>query len=437
MFGLFKTTDDSANDLGGDFIAYANASAALTVQPKAAAGPASSPAIGKSGVVATATTSASVLSDMIAHETNGSLSFAGALAVLRDAAAQPMTSALYVSLQVAAKALNVAGGVATGGYVQQIFDDVVLGNSANKNWNGGSTTPTPLGNLSATSSATQFNKLIGKWFLGTDLPGDASAPGASPSGIAYQTYALPLFASAGPQITDVNQGQLGDCWFLAAVAETALLNPSLIKNMIVAHANGAYSVEFWVNGKADFVTVNAALPSYTNGSMQWDGSRMVDANSTTSLWVPLVEKALAQLAEQSGVVTGMQFAGGQNQYYELNAGAGEGVSLITGQSSAAYSIGGQSPGGLATLLGQMNALFSTGHDVLMGTSGQAVSGDLVASHMFAVTGVDVANGLVSLYNPWGANGVGAGKPESFTIAASALAADNAWFYAGLGVSKAA
>ncbi len=431
MFGLLKNVDDPLTDLGGDFIAYANASVAL-------AAPTSPPGVATlsfAAAAATASTSISVLSDMIAHEWSGILTFGGALAVLKDAAAQPMTSALFSGLQAAARQINISGGVVATPFVQHLFDDVVFANSANACWNGGSDTPITLGNLSATATATQFNQLISKWFLGADLPGTAGAPGASAFGIAYQTYALPLFTSAGPQISDVNQGQLGDCWFLAAVAETALLDPALIRNMIVARPKGAWSVKFWVNGKADFVTVNNALPTYTDGSMQYDGSLMVNANSTTSLWVPLLEKALAQLSQQSSVLTGVQYAGGQNQYFELNSGGGEGISLITGQSAGAYAIGGQSSTGLATLLDQMSTLVSTGNDVLMGTSAQAVTGDLVASHMFAVTGVNVASGTVSLYNPWGANGVGAGLPESFTIAASALAADNSWFYAGLGVSK--
>jgi hypothetical protein len=436
MFGPFDYSDDPTDDfgwLGGDFIAYAE-TAAL---PATSAAVASAANAAMAASVAPASSGNSVIADMIAHETGGMLSYAGALAVLRDAAAQPMSATLLADLKAAAKDLNVAGGVAAGGYVQTIFDDVVLGNTANAQWNGGATVASHLGVLTATSTATQFNELIGKWFLGTDLPGDASAPGAGDAGISYVTYNLPLYSTAGPKITDVNQGQLGDCWFLAAVGETAVLDPSLIEKMITVHANGTYGVEFWVNGKADYVTVNDALPTYTNGAMQWDGSRMVNASSTTSLWVPLIEKALAQLSEQNGVVTGEDYAGGQDQYYELNAGGGEGISLLTGQNTADYAIAGRSTSGLAALLGQMNADLAAGNDVLMGTSEQPVGGDLVDDHMFAVTGVNVAAGTVRLYNPWGANGVGESKPESFSISVTALAADNAYFYAALGATKAA
>jgi hypothetical protein len=313
--------------------------------------------------------------------------------------------------------------------VQQIFDDVVLGNAANAYWNGGASTAVTLGNLSATSSKTQFSELIGKWFLGTDLPGLLAAPGqAGAYASTYKTYSLPLFTSAGPKITDVNQGQVGDCWFLSALGETALLDPSLIKNLITSEGNGIYSVEFQVNGKADYVTVNSQLPTYSGNIGQWDGSQMEYASSTTSLWVELFEKGLAQLAEQ-GVTTGEQYATGADQYYELNAGGGEGISLLTGQTTAAYGLAGESGSALNTLLGKMQADLAAGYDVLVGTSGLPASGNLVADHMFAVTAINAAAGTVSLYNPWGGNAVGNGKAETFTIAATALVADQADFFA--------
>jgi len=422
-----------------DFIAHAssdhsryNAIFAAPLAPTKVSAPASTTV-----TKTTATSAYSVSADVLSHETGGVLAYAGALAVLDDAAAQTMSASLFSQLTAAATSLNAAGGVKTSAYVQQLFDDVVLGNAANKSWNGGANTAVALGNLSATSSKTQFNELIGKWFLGTDLPGVAPAPGqTSAYAASYQTYSLPLFTSAGPKLTDVNQGQVGDCWFLSAIAETALLDPSLIKDLITSNGNGTYTVEFQVNGKADYVTVDSQLPTYSGNIGQWDGSKMEFANSTSSLWVELIEKAAAQLAEQ-GVVTGMQYGSGADQYYELNAGAGEGVTLLTGQACNSYWLGGQSGSSLTTLLGQMHNDLAAGYDVMLGTSGMSVGGNLVAGHMFAVTAVNAAAGTVSLYNPWGGNAVGNGKAESFTIAASALVADQASFFAASGSATVA
>jgi hypothetical protein len=317
----------------------------------------------------------------------------------------------------------------------------VLGNSANAFWNGGADDEVTLGDLSATSRPWQFKDLIRKWFLGTDLPGVASAPGAtlapwqSGSDTSYQGSSLPLFTSAGPQITDVSQGQVGDCWFLAALGETALLDPSLIDDMIAKHGNGTYAIRFEVNGRADYVTVNDQLSTYNGGIEQYNGSQMEFANSTTSLWVPLIEKGLAQLSEQPGALTGMDYIGGDDQYYELNAGAGEGMSLITGQSYSSYYLGNESASDLTNLLGTLQSSLAAGNDVLVGTSDDYVSGNLVDDHMFAVTGINSATGMVTLYNPWGSNAYGEGKAETFSISASALVDDQAWFYAAQGTIK--
>jgi hypothetical protein len=376
----------------------------------------------------------SVLADVTAHESGGSLGYGGALAVLRDAANSPMNATMFSELTAVADDL-ASGEISATRYVRQMFDNVVLGNSANAFWNGGSDDEVTLGDLSATSRPWQFKDLIRKWFLGTDLPGVSPAPGESGDNTSYRDYSLPLFTNAGPQITDVNQGQVGDCWFLAALGETAMLDPSLIEGMITEHGNGTYAVRFEVNGKADYVTVNDQLSAYNGGIEQYSGSRMEFANSTTSLWVPLVEKALAQLSEQTNVSTGMQYAGADDQYYQLNSGAGEGMSLITGQSNTSYDLSNESGSRLTNLLGTLENSLAAGDDVLLGTSDNPVSGNLVDDHMFAVTAINATTGMVSLYNPWGANAVGEGKAESFTISASALVDDQAWFFTAQGAVK--
>jgi len=314
----------------------------------------------------------------------------------------------------------------------------VLGNSANAQWNGGANAAVALGNLSASSTQTQFNELIGKWFLGTDLPGVESAPGRSGAdATSYQTYNLRLFRAVGPKYSDVNQGQLGDCWFLSALGETAKQDPSLIENLITANGNGTYSVEFQVDGRPDYVTVNSQFSTYTGNVEQWDGSRQEFASSTSCLWVPLFEKALSQLAEH-GVTTGLEYAAGADQYYELTSGGGEGMTLLTGQANYSYGLAGESGASLKTLLRQMHNDIAAGYDVLLGTSGQAVGGNLVADHMFAVLSVNAAAETVALYNPWGAAGAaGDGKVALFSIAASALVSDQAYFYATNGVSTVA
>jgi len=381
-----------------------------------------------------------VQGDVTRLESGGALSYASMLTILDDAAAGGMTAAKFLGLETLAGELNVAGGIATSAYVQQIFDDVVLGNSANAYWNGGSSTAVALGNLSATSSATQVNELIGKWFLGADLP-SANVAAVDGSNIAttYTAVNLPLFTAAGPKATDVNQGDVGDCYFLSAVGEVAMQDPTLIENMIQSNGNNTWSVEFWINGKADYVTVNNQLPLMTGGQSYAGGAKELFANTTSSLWVPLVEKAYAQLMEQTSVIPGQQLGVNGDAYADTSSGWGWSLTELTDQSYTSYSLyAGEASSTVSSILGTLQSAFAAGQELMMGTSGNSVAAgsNLVADHMFMVSGVNAAAGTVSLMNPWGAN-VSSGMQSSFTTSISTLVADGATLFATTGKAASA
>ena len=69
----------------------------------------------------------------------------------------------------------------------------------------------------------------------------------------------------------------------------------------------------------------------------------------------------------------------------------------------------------------------------MATSNQAVSGNLVADHMFMVTAVNASTGMATLHNPWGADGP-SGMLMTFDESISSLASDSATFMATTGKS---
>jgi hypothetical protein len=335
-----------------------------------------------------------------------------------------MTAQKMAGLQQLAAELNVTGGIQTSAYVQQITDDVVLGNSANAHWNGGSSTATALGNLTASSTQTELQKLIGKWFLGTDLPStDLTADGETNQAVTYQAVNEPLFASNNnttPSTSDINQGYLGDCYFLAAIGEIALQDPTTIENMITENSNGTYSVEFQINGKADYVTVNDELPEMSNGQDLYPGTTLLFENGNGALWAPLLEKAFAQLDEQSGVATGELGVNG-DAYEDIAGGWWQGLTEVTGQSVNSY-------GASASILSTLQTAFASHEDVIMGTGGDGPPGsNLVGGHMYMVTGINAAAGTVSLMNPWGTSGAGNGLEMAFTDSISTLAADGAMF----------
>ena len=283
---------------------------------------------------------AAIAANVTADLSGGSLGYSSVLSILQNAAVGGMTASKFSTLQAFAAELNKPGGIAVSSYVQQIADDVILGNSANAKWNGGSSTTTALGNLSASSSQTQANELIGMWFQGTNLPSlSVSSLGESNYNPTYQTSTLPLYGSSGsPSYKDVSQGYLGDCYFVSALGEVALQNPSAIQNMITSDGNGTYGVRFYVNGQADYVTVNEQLPVMGGGYRWANGSTQEFANGTSDNWVALVEKAYAQLNAQTSAPHGMALNSASDSYAGIAAGNGSSLTLITGQSETPTSL---------------------------------------------------------------------------------------------------
>src|SRR5271165_3193841 len=274
-----------------------------------------------------------IASDVAKDLQSGSLSYSSVLSILEEAAAGGMTASKFSTLETFASELNAAGGISVSAYVQQIADDVIRGNSANATWNGGAATATRLGNLSATSTQTQADDLIGEWFLGTNLPSlSLTSVGQSNLNPVYQTSTLPLYGPSGaPTIQDVNQGYLGDCYFMSSLGEVALKDPSAIENMISSNGNGTYSVRFFVGGQPDYVTVNSQLP-VMSGYRWANGSQLEFANGKTDDWVALVEKAYAELNAQTNAPHGMQLNSASDSYAGITAGNGSALTLITDQS---------------------------------------------------------------------------------------------------------
>jgi hypothetical protein len=365
---------------------------------------------------------------------NNSVTYNGMLTILQDAAVGGMTATKFSALQSLAAMLNQPGGLTTSAYVQQIADDVIDGNSANATWNGGSSTATPLGNLSATSTQTQVNDLIGTWFLGTNLPSlSVSAIGEENLDPTYKTSTLPLFGTSGtPSYLDVNQGYLGDCYFVSALGETALQDPSLIENMITSNGNGTYSVCFYVNGQADYVTVNSQLP-YMNGYDWANGSTLEFANGPVE-WVALVEKAFAELNAQTAAAN----YGGHpvgDAYEDLNGGTAITLSEITDQTFNTYNLSsGESKTTLSSLMSTLSTDFKAGDEIILSTP-NVDNGNLVGDHMYMITGVNASAGTISIQNPW--NTAYSGSLQmSFTDTIAQLAADNVSLYATTGTKVA-
>jgi hypothetical protein len=120
-------------------------------------------------------------------------------------------------------------------------------------------------------------------------------PGAT--GLTLQNYQnLPLFGPLGPQVSDVQQGASGDCYFLSALGAMARTNPDSIRRLVADLGDGTYVVHFHdAHGQSVFVRVNADLWTDAEGSPVF--ARFGPQNC---LWVPIVEKAWAFYRDDLG-----------------------------------------------------------------------------------------------------------------------------------------
>ena len=199
----------------------------------------------------------------------------------------------------------------------------------------------------------------------------------------------PLFTAGGPAMTDVVQGALGDCYFLAPLAATAKTKPDRIRQAIVDLGDGTFAVQFFRGGAANYYRVDADLPTV-------DGMACYAATPNGSLWAALLEKAYAFFRKSDG------------QYLSIKAGtAGETFASLGIPSG----VGSRSPFQTAQdfLRGMQNDL-NAGRAVTLSTPPGVVGSDLVSLHVYAVDHVNFdANGTatgVVLRNPWGRDGNG-------------------------------
>lgn len=306
-------------------------------------------------------------------------------------------------------------GESASGYVTYVTDALIGANAANAVWTGGGANTSVLGNVSVGATATQINELNGKWFLGTDLPDDVVRMSGSPAfTISYSAVLAPLYGLAGPSMNDINQGYLGDCFLLSALAEVAHQDQAAIEGMIVNNGDNTYGVRFFVDGVARWVTVNDAQ---ANGETEF--------NYGSNDWASLVEKAYAQ-AQAGGVITG-NYVNYGNAFSTIgNGGCPEftleeitGATAITDFVAAGsswskdvynqnlYYVSGASRLSAASVLSTLVSGLAAGFDEILGSNTNATDSagrtTLVADHAMSIYGYDSATGNLEVRNPWGSD----------------------------------
>jgi len=201
------------------------------------------------------------------------------------------------------------------------------------------------------------------------------------SGSAFRTDGSG--AVVDPSWRDVDQGNLGDCWLMAASAAIAHQDPEYIRGRVTPNANGTFDVRLGSGTE----TVSAEFP---------DPSRRLGADPTPNgqsdtLWVALVERAYAQ---RMG-----------NSYSALDGGdPARALEMLTGRPTTTTTIATGTDSD--TLWNQITAGRAGDHAMVLSTrNSNSVPSPLQSNHAYAVLDAYERDGqqYVSLYNPWGMN----------------------------------
>ena len=239
---------------------------------------------------------------------------------------------------------------------------------------------------STTTSKTTTKSVTPAPFTDALLKSTPVDPKVTSAASGYQGFSgpsYPLFSTNGPSRDDIEQGDIGDCYFLSVLSSVANIDPNLIRQSVVELGDGTFVVDFHRNGNSVYVRVNADLPVASYGLVY------ADLGSQNSMWVAIMEKAY------------IFFRSGAGTYQSIDSGwMDQAYAALGSASQSTYSA--SSAQNLLTLIG---AQLSAGKSVTMAFATDADGADIITDHAYTVVSVGTdASGApttLTVRNPWG------------------------------------
>uniref|UniRef100_A0A8C9YZA0 Calpain 9 n=1 Tax=Sander lucioperca TaxID=283035 RepID=A0A8C9YZA0_SANLU len=205
----------------------------------------------------------------------------------------------------------------------------------------------------------------------------------------------PKFIVGDADRTDICQGQLGDCWLLAAIASLTLKKDAMARVVprdqeFDRRYAGIFHFQFWHHNQWLDVVVDDRLPAVRNKLI------MLHSATNNEFWSALLEKAYAKLhgsyesLKGGSTMEAMEdFTGGVAEIYETKSAPGNLYAIMKNAIDR------------GSMMGCSIDITSSAESEAKTTTG------LVKGHAYSITGLDevIVRGqkvqLVRIRNPWG------------------------------------
>jgi hypothetical protein len=206
------------------------------------------------------------------------------------------------------------------------------------------------------------------------------------------TLREPLFVDGGPSARAVKQGEIGDCWLVAAADAIATMKPSRLRDMMKDNGDGTVTVAFQ-RYDHDARTYVAEHVTVTRDVYGFGSSPSYGKSLKGEAWFPLLEKAYAQWkGGYDGIRSGYPFEafeallGAEGKHFDLDVSSSDAVWAAMQRQSR----NGEAMVAWSRVDTRALSFSNTG---------------LVGDHAYAIVGVELRDGerIVRLRNPWDSN----------------------------------